>query len=180
VHSLAAETDLRPGDFRRRLIEHAQDPAARGLAPEPERHVESEFERLVAEALGRSGYRLVPQWEVGAYLIDLVVLGARGAKVALECDGDRYRPSEALERDLERQQVLGRLGWRFLRLRSSTFLRDPEPALERVRQRLSELGIEPQACEAAARPAAAADGLVARIRRHAAELRAEWRELAPE
>jgi very-short-patch-repair endonuclease len=180
VHSLAAESDLRPGDFRRRLIEHAQDPAARGLAPEPERHVESEFERLVAEALVRGGYRLVPQWEVGAYRIDLVVLGAQGAKVALECDGDRYRPSEALQRDLERQQVLGRLGWRFLRLRSSSFLRDPEAALERVCQRLAELGIEPQGSEAAARPAAAADGLVARIRRRAAELRAEWREPGPE
>jgi very-short-patch-repair endonuclease len=180
VHSLAPESDLHLGDFRRRLIEHADERDARAGSREPEPQAESEFERLVAAALARSGYRVVPQWEVGAFRIGLVVLGADGAKLALECDGDRYRPSEALERDLARQQVLGRLGWRFLRLRASAFFRDPESVLERVRRRLSEFGIEPLSAQPARRADPPAEALLARIRKRAAELRAEWSQPAPE
>jgi very-short-patch-repair endonuclease len=145
VHSLDPKTDLKPGDLRRRLIEHAEDPGAiaRQIVSISQR-VESEFERLVGERLTRAGYRVHPQWKVGAYRIDLVVEGTSERRLAIECDGDRYHHTdEQLQADLERQALLERLGWTFARIRGSQFFRDPDAALAPVFERLQRLGIEP-------------------------------------
>ena len=64
-------------------------------------------------------------------------------RLAVECDGDRYRSPESLAEDTARQAVLERLGWQFVRIRGSAFYRDPDAAFRRVFDRLSELGIEP-------------------------------------
>ena len=96
VHSLDPRRDLQPGDLRRRLIEHAENP--RALLEEQfgeEAHVESEFERLVLRKLLAAGFRVTPQWRVGRYRIDLVVQG-NGRRLAVECDGDRFHPLEKI------------------------------------------------------------------------------------
>ena len=144
VHSLDSKADLKPGDLRRRLIEHALDPspstpkledgAARG---------ESDFERRVLAELVKRGYRVAPQWKVGKYRIDLVVLGAK-RRLAIECDGDRYLPLEKIPEAMARQAVLERLGWKFVRIRGSEFFVDPERAMQPVWRRLESLGIEPR------------------------------------
>ena len=92
---------------------------------EQERRVESEFERQVLNRLLAAGYRVIPQWPVGAYRIDLVVEGNNWNRLAVECDGDRWHPIEKLEADMARQAILERLGWRFVRIRESLFFRDP-------------------------------------------------------
>jgi very-short-patch-repair endonuclease len=166
VHSLDARGDLKPGDLRRRLIEHALDPAvlrddggaARG---------ESELERRVLAELAKRGYRVAPQWKVGKYRIGLVVLGAKG-RLAIECDGDRYLPVEKIPEAMARQSVLERLGWKFERIRGSEFFVDPEKAMQPVWRRLEALGIAPLAEERAAPE----DKLVEEIRRSALEIRA--------
>jgi very-short-patch-repair endonuclease len=106
VHSLNVKTDLRAGDLRRRLIEHAEDPEAllRGLE-DKERRTESPFERDVMRKLILAGYQVTPQWKVGSRRIDLVVEG-NGRRLAVECDGDRYHPHEKLAEDMERQAML--------------------------------------------------------------------------
>jgi very-short-patch-repair endonuclease len=145
VHSLDPKTDLKPGDLRRRLIEHAEDPGAMTrLYAEVSQRAESEFERLVGDRLIRAGYRVHPQWRVGAYRIDLVVEGACDRRLAIECDGDRYHyTEEQLQADMERQALLERLGWMFARIRGSQFFRDPDAALAPVFEKLERLGIEP-------------------------------------
>ena len=76
IHSLDPDAHLKSGDLRRRLIEHSRDPQALLRAMEEQgRQTESEFERLVLERLLSAGYRVRPQWLVGAYRIDLVVEG---------------------------------------------------------------------------------------------------------
>jgi len=75
----------------------------------------------------------------------MVVVGANGKRLAVECDGDRYHPIEKLPDDMARQAVLERLGWTFVRLRGSQFFRDPDRTLEPLLQRLRALAIEPQA-----------------------------------
>ncbi|MBM6905623.1 DUF3320 domain-containing protein [Collinsella tanakaei] len=143
VHSLDYETDLKPGDLRRRLLAYAGDPEMRTrLYSQIEHESESPFEESVAKTLVAKGYRISQQEEVGAYRIDIVVYGSDG-KVALECDGDRYHSgAEKLRADLERQTILERLGWRFVRVRGSEYYRDPEAAMERIVSELSDLGIE--------------------------------------
>ncbi len=145
VHSLDPKTDLKPGDLRQRLIEHAEDPGAiaRQIAVVSQQ-TESEFERLVGEGLTRAGYRVRPQWKVGAYRIDMVVEGTSERRLAVECDGDRYHHTEdQLQADMERQVLLERLGWTFARIRGSQFFRNPDATLLPVFERLRSLGIEP-------------------------------------
>ena len=91
----------------------------------------------------QAGYRVIAQWPVGAYRIDLVVEGG-GKRLAVECDGDRWHPIEKLEEDMARQAVLERLGWRFVRIRGSQFFRNEEEAMRPVFARLRELDIPPE------------------------------------
>jgi very-short-patch-repair endonuclease len=172
---LNQNTDLKEGDLRRRLLKHAEDPLAteRQLQDQSNR-VESEFERLVLKSLTGSGYKVQTQWRVGAFRIDMVVFGADGARVALECDGDRFHPPDDLDRDLDRQGILERLGWRFVRARGSEFFRDPDTTMARVRRRMAEFGVEPVGADADPSTATKTSQLHNRIVRRAEELRRLW------
>jgi very-short-patch-repair endonuclease len=175
VHSLNPDTDLKEGDLRKRLLKHAADPlATERQLQEQSNRVESEFERLVLKDLTNAGYRVQTQWRVGAFRIDMVVVGADGARVALECDGDRFHPPEDLDRDLDRQRILERLGWRFVRIRGSEYFRDPEATMSRVRRRMTELGVEPIGADTVASSWTNTDDLRDRIVRRAEALRREW------
>jgi very-short-patch-repair endonuclease/cellulose biosynthesis protein BcsQ len=146
VYSLDPANDLKEGDLRRELIQFAlqvhSDPESVMQIPESER-TESPFEREVLEYLVHRGYRVRAQWPVGSYRIDLVVEGETH-RVAIECDGDRYHPIEKIPEDLERQAVLERLDWRFIRIRGSEFYRDRTSTMQRVEQELERMGIRPR------------------------------------
>lgn len=168
VHSLDSRRDLQPGDLRRRLIEHAENPAA--LLKEEiakEQRTESEFERLVLKRLIAAGFRVKPQWVVGHYRIDLVVESSRG-RLAVECDGDRFHSIENVADDMARQAVLERVGWKFVRIRGSQFFREPDSAMKPVFERLSDLGIQPELVAEASPPIIS--DLVDRVKRRAAEI----------
>ena len=171
VHSLDPDGHLKNGDIRRRLIEHARDPDALMRTIEQQGdQTESEFEKLVLERLVSAGYRVRPQWPVGAYRIDLVVVG-ESRRLAVECDGERWHTAEQLEKDLERQSVLQRLGWVFARVRGSLFFRDPDKAMEAVFAKLQRLGIEPLGA-VTEQGDSIAD--VECLRRRAERIRREW------
>jgi very-short-patch-repair endonuclease len=173
VHSLDPRRDLQPGDLRRRLIEHAENPGA--LLEEQlgeEAHVESEFEKLVLRKLFAAGFRVTPQWPVGRYRIDLVVHG-NGRRLAVECDGDRFHPLEKIADDMARQAVLERLGWRFVRIRGSQFFRDPSAAIAPVFDRLTELGIVADR-ETIVTPTADSSELIDRVKERARQIVGAW------
>lgn len=68
--------------------------------------------------------------------------------VAIECDGERWHSGEEKVReDMERQTILERLGWRFIRIRGSEYYRAPEETMERVVSELTAFGIEPETAE---------------------------------
>ena len=175
VHSLDPQTDLQPGDLRRRLIEHAQAPE---LLMRPldgkGKDVPSGLERDVMKRLVQSGYHVIPQWKVGSRSIDLVVEG-NGRRLAIECDGDRDLPLEKLRDDLERQSMLERLGWTFARVRGSIFLRDPDRAMNPLFDKLRSMDISADgpASDRAHGPANL-DELTERVIRRADSLREEW------
>ncbi len=175
VHSMDPENDLKPGDIRRRLIEHAKDPYALvHLLQSKEQQTESEFEKQVLRRLMMAGYRVIPQWSVGAYRIDLVVEG-NGKRLAVECDGDRWHPREKLEEDMARQAILERLGWRFVRIRGSQFFRQPEQAMEVIFSHLQNLDIPPEGnMGTGSDTGRQRETLKERIVRRAEELRPEW------
>ncbi|MFC4769533.1 AAA domain-containing protein, partial [Effusibacillus consociatus] len=176
VYSLDPDTDLKQDDLRRRLILHAKDPQAitRSIAT-LEKETQSPFEKMVLERLVRAGYRVKPQWQVGAYSIDLVVEGG-GKRLAVECDGDKWHPPEKLVQDMGRQAILERLGWKFVRIRGSQFFRNPEKAMKPVFEKLKELNIPPEGLETFEEYADQREELRERIVRRAAELRQLWKD----
>jgi very-short-patch-repair endonuclease len=175
VHSLNHEVDLQPADYRRRIIEHALHPKSweqdlKKRATGNDTRAKS-FEDGVQRMLVDRGYNVLPQYQAGAYAIDLVVIG-NGSRLAIECDGEQFHSPEKLQEDLERQAVLERLGWTFVRVRGSLFFRDETRALEPVFRRLQELNIAPE------RPGKItelpASDAVSKITARAAQLRTVW------
>src|SRR5260370_12640585 len=143
VHSLSPNNDLKADDLRRQLIEHAQDPSRLMRAlDEKEKRTQSAFEREVMKRLLAAGFRVAPQWRVGAFRIDLVVEGD-GPRLAIECDGDRHHPLEKLPEDMDRQSVLERMGWIFTRIRGTEFFRNPDRAMKPFFEKLHILEIHP-------------------------------------
>lgn len=172
IHSMDRQAHLSPNDLRRRLLDHAHDPStSMDAASGQGEDVDSEFERLVLKDLKRKGYRVATQWKIGSYSIDLVVEGTRD-RLAIECDGDRFHTIENLQADMERQAVLERLGWRFIRIRGSEFFRDPERSLVPLYERLERMGIEPAVSDAVAPDSQ----LSKRVISEAQRIRREWEE----
>jgi very-short-patch-repair endonuclease len=175
VHSLDPDNDLKTEDLRLSLINYTRNPDhfTADSPTEPVRPL-SEMERAVLEALNKQGYQVVPQWRVGTYRIDLVVVD-KERKVALECDGEKFFTETVLSADLARQVVLERLGWRFIRIRCSQFYRDPEQTLAAVVSQLQNYQIFPS--EQPGPVAANDNSLLERVLKRAAELQQEWSKL---
>lgn len=140
VHSLRATDIKNTSDLRRQLIDYCQNvergllnpvEGAVGQVSNDERVVpfDSLFEQRVHNRIVERGYKVIPQFEPQIdgheYRIDLVVVGPYG-KYAIECDGDFWHGGpEAFEKDLIRQEILQRCGWKFFRIPESRFYGDP-------------------------------------------------------
>lgn len=148
VHSLDAANDLKSGDIRKRLLDYAANPKACEILREQiYSKADSPFEVAIALELTNRGYRLVQQWKVGAYSIDMVAICGNN-KVAIECDGERFHSGEAkIREDMERQTILERLGWRFIRIRGSEYFGNPAKTIECVINELNELGVYQESTE---------------------------------
>ena len=121
-----------------RIIARTVD-RSRVKAPSP---FDSWFEVDVFLRIIGRGYRVIPQFEIAGYYIDLVVEGMQG-RLAVECDGDKWHGADRYEEDMGRQRMLRRCGLRFWRIRGSTFYRDPEASLEGLWETLDSLKIYP-------------------------------------
>lgn len=143
VHSLDPANDLKTGDIRKELLDYASDPEGfLQQIEEIKEKADSPFEIAVAERLVSKGYKISQQWKVGAYSIDIVVI-YNNKKIAIECDGERWHSgNDKVREDMERQTILERLGWRFIRIRGSEFYSDKEKTMQRVYEELHLNGIE--------------------------------------
>lgn len=140
VYSFDPETQLQDGDIRKTFFDYLKKPdlgaAASGSAEMPE------FAAEVASALESRRYRVLRGYRVGAFQLPLVVEGS-GRKAVLECDGDLAHPDEErVMEELERQAILERVGWKFVRVRGGEWYRDPESALWWLVSDLEELGVK--------------------------------------
>jgi very-short-patch-repair endonuclease len=100
------------------------------------------FEVDVCLDIAHRGFKIIPQYDVAGYFIDMVVEGEQG-QLAVECDGDEWHGPEYYERDMARQRMLERCGWRFWRIRGHEYYRNPADALEPLWKLLSDMGIKP-------------------------------------
>jgi superfamily I DNA and/or RNA helicase len=139
--------------LRRSLINHFVSPFGQdeGRVENLRTLCESPFERDLYDALIERGYRVTPQVKAGEYRIDLVVDGHNDARVAVECDGDRYHGPDKWADDLARQRVLERAGWVFWRCFASTYVRRRAQVLADLEKTLADRGVAPIGGEGAPR-----------------------------
>jgi very-short-patch-repair endonuclease len=131
-HSIKLEDLANNEDLRFKLLDHFLNyktqrvpvqsiiKKVHGNQPHP---FESWFEVDVYNEIISKGYKAIPQYEVarGKYRIDLVLIMNNGVKLAIECDGDKFHGADEYQKDLMRQKVLERCGWRFFRIRGFEF-----------------------------------------------------------
>ncbi len=140
--------DLNPADLKARLIAHFAQPMpslAIEVGADPLERCDSDFERDVMRRLLADGFAVTPQVGALGFRIDLVVEGAGGRRLAVECDGDRFHGPGQWREDMRRQRVLERVGWRFWRCFASSFYADPDGVMAELVDTLARAGIEPRA-----------------------------------
>ena len=138
--------ELSPSDkLRSRLIDHFSLPFGQDEARvEDLRELcESGFELEVYDVLTERGYKVTPQVKVGGFRIDMVVEGHNDARMAIECDGDKYHDSSKWEDDINRQRILERAGWKFWRCFASTFVMNRDGMISDLISSLKAQGINP-------------------------------------
>ena len=147
INSLDANNDLKTGDIRKEFLEYINNPKDFILTEEIEKNSESIFEEEVVKYLVSEGYHIKQQWEVGAYRIDMVAL-FQDKKIAIECDGEKWHSTEEqIKQDMERQSILERCGWEFIRIRGSKYFKNPESTMKDVIDELNKKGIYPEKME---------------------------------
>src|SRR5262245_51357486 len=119
--------------------------------------IDSWFEVDVFLRIHGRGYRVIPQFEVADYHIDLVIEGMHG-RLAVECDGDFWHGPERYEADMIRERMLQRCGWTFWRVRGGEFYRDPDAAMNDLWRTLDLLGIQPYSSESYSKVAQGGSG----------------------
>lgn len=95
---------------------------------------DSEFELEVCEFLRSKGFQVDTQVGCSGFRIDLGLKlpDSSDYVLAIECDGATYHASKnARDRDRLRQEILERMGWKFYRIWSTDWFRNP--AVEQLR-----------------------------------------------
>jgi very-short-patch-repair endonuclease len=108
-----------------------------------QREPDSDFEVVVASALQKRGFEVVPQVGVANYWIDMAVRHPKKPGtfiLGIECDGATYHSSRsARDRDRIREAVLKGLGWNIHRIWSTDWFRNGEREIDKVIARIKEL-----------------------------------------
>jgi very-short-patch-repair endonuclease len=115
-----------------------------GVAPHrSDRDPDSDFENAVLEGLRELGFQCVDQLGVANFYLDIAVCDPGRPEefiAAVECDGAAYHSTKsARDRDRLRQEILENLGWKFIRVWSTDWFRDPRAELARVTAELQRL-----------------------------------------
>ncbi|MEW6536518.1 MAG: AAA domain-containing protein [Candidatus Auribacterota bacterium] len=132
--------------LRYQLLEYCNHPKVQPLEGARE-ECESDFEKEVYDLITAKGYRVIPQYEMNRYRVDLMVEGLKG-RIAVECDGDQWHSSpEQQEADARRQRQLERAGLEFWRIRGSKFYYERETSLEPLWELLKARKIMPDKTE---------------------------------
>jgi len=135
-------TDLSPDCYRYKLLKYCLNPGKAKFDGDISKII-SPFEKEVYEKIVSKGYRVVPQFEIAGYFIDLMIFGDNN-RLAVECDSAEWHGPENWEKDAYRQRQLERCGVRFYRIWGTEFYRQPDISLQKLWTTLEDMGIYPQ------------------------------------
>ncbi len=113
----------------------------RSLQVNPFEQFDSEFEMDVCEFLKEHGFAVDTRVGCSGFRIDLGLKKPNSSDyvLAIECDGATYHSSKnARDRDRLRQQVLENMGWKFYRIWSTDWFRNPVVEKERLLKAANE------------------------------------------
>lgn len=102
---------------------------------------DTQFEADIADALRRRGFQVSQQYPACGFSIDMVVEKG-GRLLAVECDGEFWHHDEHGQlkiEDLERQAILERAGWEFIRIPYRRWREYPDEQLARIEGWFSRL-----------------------------------------
>ena len=86
------------------------------------------------------GQRVLRQYSVGPYILDFYLPSLR---LAIEVDGETHVTEQELEYDRNRQEEIEGLGIQFLRVRNPEIYLDLDSVLERIREKVASLSLNP-------------------------------------
>lgn len=107
----------------------------RSIDVNPFEQFDSEFEMEVCEFLRDHGFKVDTQVGSSGFRIDLALKREDSSDyvLAIECDGATYHSSKnARDRDRLRQEILENMGWRFYRIWSTDWFRNPVVEKEKL------------------------------------------------
>lgn len=134
-------SSLRPKDIRMGLLKEYLEYIEGGTFNEnPSDKFDSKFEQDVAEELRTQGLNVWTQYPSANFIIDLVVSDGKNS-VAVECDGPYHNESQSqIIRDAERQKILERAGWQFVRIPSRLWYQQKNEIVEEIIALLNQNG----------------------------------------
>ena len=107
------------------------------------REPDSEFEKMVAKEIEKTGYEVEPQVGVTNYFIDIGVRSKKNEKkfcLGVECDGSQYHSTQQQIRyDKYRQGVLEDKGWEIHRIWSIDWFNNKEEEIKKLQDKLREV-----------------------------------------
>ena len=103
----------------------------------------SSFSRDIFKEMHRLGYKIIPEVNIGAYTISLVIEGDNDKRLAIILDGDKYQTAENWLKNWNQQMVLERVGWSFWRCWASEYIIDSQNSIKDLIDRLNYLEIYP-------------------------------------
>ncbi len=113
------------------------DPGSVSLNLCAQRRPQTKSEAVLFQVMLKQGLSPKPQYRFLLHGRMIAVdFGFPEARLAVECDGRHHYSGDQRQRDLERDRLLWRYGWRVVRFRDSRVLADPD---ECVRVLLDEM-----------------------------------------
>lgn len=142
VNSLDYRSDLKQGDMRRGLLEYASTYKLRmGRNKSSIYEPMDEFSGLVASALSDKGFNVVTNWQIGNYIFDIVVVSGDN-KVIVQCDGQKtYDVESVIDKDIEAQLILQRVGWNFVHIKASEYELNPNDAIDALIEKMLQFNV---------------------------------------
>lgn len=133
VISSVCTKDL-PEGLLKGFLEHAVCPPEKTI---PEEKFDSKFERDVARALRKKGYKVWPHFEIAGFEVDLVV-GKGNQFLVVECDGPYHFDQEGRQAryDIWRQKIIERAGWDVVRISDREWERDRKASVQKIARQL--------------------------------------------
>ena len=89
---------------------------------------ESDFEKEIKDFLCSKGYKVDSRIGCSEFKVDIGLKASEGEDyvLAIECDGDTYHTSDnARDRDRLQKEILEKMGWKFYRVWSTAWIRNP-------------------------------------------------------